>query len=133
MNMNARSMDKARDIEFEIGFYERVLNQVPDYVEVVELLGCLYTEEGRIDDGLRMDELCVKLEPDNATAYYNLACSLCLKVRDKEALEMLRKAVSLGYSDVEWMIQDEDLVGLHGNREFEKIVAKLKSDNDVGC
>ena len=117
-----------RDISFDIEFYERVLERVPDYVEVVELLGCLYTEAGRIDDGLRMDELCVELDPENPTAYYNLACSLCLTMRDDEALNMLGKAIALGYNDVEWMMEDDDLMGLHENREFNELIAKMKED-----
>src|SRR5665213_73775 len=98
--------DKNQDPAFEIGFFESVLRRDPRYAEVVEILGGLYTKTGRITDGLRMDRLLVRLQPDNATAYYNLACSLALSRRKPAALAALRQAIERGYVDFEWMAQD---------------------------
>lgn len=114
------------DPEFDIDFYERVLARCPDYVDVVELLGGLYTKTGRITDGLRMDRKLVRLMPGNATAHYNLACSLALSQRRDDALRSLRQAVSLGYKDFEWMEQDPDLEGLKALPEFQKLMGQLK-------
>ncbi|MCX6944856.1 MAG: hypothetical protein NT173_08870, partial [Opitutales bacterium] len=105
-------MAKTSDPEFEIRFFESVLRRDPAYTEVVELLGSLYTRQGRIADGLRMDRKLVKLLPSNATAHYNLACSLALSKRLRDALRSLRQAVELGYTDLDWMQQDPDLESL---------------------
>ena len=56
--------------EFEIGFFESVLRRNPRDTGVIEILGGLYTKDGRIDDGLKMDRRLVRLLPDNATAHY---------------------------------------------------------------
>lgn len=114
------------DPELDIDFYERVLARCPDYVDVVELLGGLYTKTGRIADGLRMDRKLVRLLPGNATAHYNLACSLALCKRRDDALRSLRQAVSLGYKDFEWMEQDPDLEGLKALPGFQKLLGQLK-------
>src|SRR5437762_11914340 len=114
------------DPQFEIAFYEAILRRNPDYTEVVGLLGALYTRVGRIADGLRMDRKLVRLEPDNATAHYNLACSLALCKKRPDALKSLRKAVSLGYRDVDWMLQDPDLEILKKDRGFQKLLGQLK-------
>ena len=114
------------DPQFEIAFYEAVHRRCPGYVEVVELLGGLYTKTGRIADGLRMDRKLVKLQPDNATAHYNLACSLALSRRRIAALDSLRKAVSLGYRDFDWMEQDPDLESLKTDPAFQGILRELK-------
>ena len=111
---------------FEIEFFEAIHRRVPDYVDVVSLLGGLYTKVGRIADGLKMDRKLVRLEPDNATAHYNLACSLALSNKRPDALRSLRKAVSLGYDDLDWMEQDPDLEILKDNPEFQKLLKKLK-------
>ncbi len=114
------------DPQFEIEFYEAILRRSPDYTEVVGLLGALYTRVGRIADGLKMDRKLVRLEPDNATAHYNLACSLALCKKRPAALQSLRKAVSLGYDDVDWMLQDPDLEILKPDPEFKQLLGQLK-------
>ena len=111
--------------EFEIKFFESVLKKVPDYMEVIEILGCLYTDIGQIDDGLRMDMKAVKLMPWNPTSHYNLACSQALKGQTVKAIESLKKSIELGYDDLEWMLEDDDLLSLHGHTKFEELVKKL--------
>ena len=89
-------------------FFESVLKRSPDYTEVIEILGGLYTKHGRISDGLKMDRKLVRYLPENATAHYNLACSLALSKRKADALKSLRRAIELGYQDIEWLMQDSD-------------------------
>ena len=119
-------MTRKEDPNFEIGFFESVLRRDPKYTEVIEILGGLYTKTGRIADGLKMDRRLVRLMPENATAHYNLACSLALSKRPGEALRSLRKAVDLGYSDVDWMLQDPDLDALKERPEFRKLLSRLE-------
>ena len=115
-----------RDLEFETRFYESVLRRDRSYVDVIELLGGLYTKQGRVADGLKMDRRLVRLQPRNATAHYNLACSLVLSKRKTDALRSLHRAIELGYTDLDWMLHDPDLHGLKGNPEFERLLQKLK-------
>ena len=118
--------DKAHDPEFEMRFYESVLRRNPAYTEVVEILGGLYTKHGRIAAGLKMDRKLVKLQPVNATAHYNLACSLALSKRKTDALRALRHAIELGYRDFDWMQQDPDLEVLKTHPEFLALLEQLK-------
>ena len=114
------------DPQFEIDFYEAIHRRCPGYVDVVGLLGGLYTKAGRIADGLKMDRKLVRLEPDNPTAHYNLACSLALCKKRPDALKSLRKALSLGYDDLDWMEQDPDLEILKDDPAFRKLLKQLK-------
>jgi Flp pilus assembly protein TadD len=118
--------EKNHDPAFEITFFESVLRREPDYVEVVEILGGLYTKQGRVADGLKMDRKLVKLQPRNATAHYNLACSLALSRRKADALRSLRHAVQLGYKDFDWMQQDPDLEELKSHPDFLALLQQLK-------
>jgi tetratricopeptide (TPR) repeat protein len=115
--------------QFEIRFFEGVLRRNPRDTDVIEILGGLYTREGRIDEGLRMDRRLVRLLPENATAHYNLACSLALKNRRSDAMRALERAVELGYRDVEWLLQDPDLEGLKGHPAFKALVAHLSPES----
>jgi tetratricopeptide (TPR) repeat protein len=114
------------DPEFEIAFYESVLRRDASYTDVIELLGGLYTKQGRVSDGLKMDRRLVKLQPDNATAHYNLACSLALVRRKRDALRSLQHAITLGYRDYDWMLQDPDLDELKNHPDFVALLEQLK-------
>lgn len=113
---------------FEIGFFESVLRRNPRDTGVIEILGSLYTEAGRIEDGLRMDRRMVRLLPENAVAHYNLACSLALKKRPADAMKSLRKAVDLGYKEIEWIVSDPDLEELQQRGDFRDLIASLAGD-----
>jgi tetratricopeptide (TPR) repeat protein len=120
------AMARPPDYEFDIKFFESVLRREPAYTDVIEILGGLYTKHGRIADGLRMDRKLVRLLPRNATAHYNLACSLALVKRKTDALRALRQAIELGYRDFDWMQQDPDLDVLKNHPEFLALLDQLK-------
>ena len=122
-------MDKKTDHEFDMQFFESVLRRSPDYTEVIEILGGLYTKHGRIADGLRMDRKLVRFLPENATAHYNLARSLALLNRKADALRTLKKAIDLGYNDIDWMRQDPDMEVLKGHPTFESLVERIQAQS----
>ena len=115
----------AADLDFETRFFEAVHKRDPQFSDVIEILGGLYTRQGRIADGLKMDRKLVRLEPDNSTARYNLACSLALSRRKPEALRALEQAIALGYCDYEWMQKDPDLEALRNHPAFQQLLARL--------
>jgi len=119
-------MSRKEEHSFEIGFYESVLRREPDYADVIELLGGLYTKAGRVADGLEMDNKLVRMRPDNALAHYNLACSLALAGRKAASLASLARAVALGYDDAAWMAKDADLACLKNEPAFLALLAKLE-------
>jgi len=125
-------MSRKDDTAFEISFYESVLKREPRYADVIELLGGLYTKTGRITDGLKMDRRLVRLQPDNATAHYNLACSLSLLKRPADALRTLAHAVELGYADAKWMAEDPDLKPLRTRPEFVQLLKTVRARAAVG-
>ncbi len=120
-------MARKEDPHFDIAFYESVLRRDSSYVDVIELLGGLYTKTGRIADGLKMDRKLVRLQPDNATAHYNLACSLSLSKRLPDALKSIRRSIELGYDDHEWMASDPDLEPLRDNTDFKDMLTLIRS------
>lgn len=119
-------MARKEDHTFDISFYESILRRDPSYVDVVEILGGLYTKAGRIADGLKMDRKLVRLQPENATAHYNLACSLVLSKRLPDALATLAQAIALGYDDAEWMASDPDLAPLQKRSDFQTLLELVR-------
>ena len=121
-------MARKEDPAWEISFFESVLRRDPRYADVIEILGGLYTKTGRVADGLRMDRKLVRLKPNNATAHYNLACSLALSRRRPDALRALHRAIELGYTDHEWMANDPDLASLKNDATFRALLRRLQPD-----
>lgn len=115
-----------RDLQFETRFFESILKRDRNYAQVVEILGGLYTQQGRVADGLKMDRRLVRLQPTNATAHYNLACSLALMKRRPEALRALARAIELGYRDWGWMAKDKDLDILRDHPEYLRLVEEAR-------
>jgi tetratricopeptide (TPR) repeat protein len=120
------------DYEFEIRFFEGILKRNPSYADVVEALGGLYTKQGRVDEGLRMDRKLVRLAPENPIAHYNLACSLALKRRKADAVRALRRAIAKGYRDLDWLREDPDLECLRGHRAFRELETELENLRGAG-
>ena len=44
----------------------------------------------------------------------------------QEALAMIRRAVETGFTDTEWISRDPDLVCLHDDPEFERLIYRKK-------
>ena len=121
-------MSRKEDPTWEIGFFESILKRDPHYVDVVAILGGLYTKTGRVADGLKMDRKMVRLCPEDSTAHYNLACSLALSDHARDAMKVLRHAIDLGYADYDWMENDPDLSTLRKYPEFSDIIETLKKN-----
>jgi len=121
-------MGQRTKYDFELGFFESLHKRMPKDAKVVSILAHLYTQTGRIDEGLKMDRKLVRLDPEDATARYNLACSLALKARFNDAVNVLREAIALGYTDFDWMRNDPDLADLQDYAGFEKLLRELGID-----
>ena len=116
---------KRSQLDFEIEFFERILTRDPNYIEVLTNLGDLFAQKGCHRRALQVDLRLVRLQPKNGMAMYNLACSYSLLRQTAEALEALRRAVMLGYADLDYMLNDSDLSALHRHPEFQRIVGYL--------
>ncbi len=115
---------KTNPIDFEIVFYEGVVRQKPNYVEALIPLADAYTRKGLYEKGLMIDRRLATLCKDDPVVHYNLACSLALLKKKKEALAALKKAIQFGYTDFGHMRRDADLKSLHGTPEFEKLLKR---------
>jgi tetratricopeptide (TPR) repeat protein len=113
-------------IDFEIDFFEQVLNRDPIYVDVLRNLGELFSLKGCHRRALQVDLRHVALRPNDPIAIYNLSCDYSLLGQYTEAIQSLRRAVGAGYRDVEHLMADADLSPLHRHPEFEALVLELQ-------
>lgn len=105
-------------LDFELAFFADLLRRMPDYSDALRAQAGNLTTKGLLKEGLLIDQVLVKLRPDDPDAHYNLACRYALMLQPDLAIETLRQAVNLGYNDFRYMIQDRDLASLRKDQRF---------------
>ena len=120
---------ESKDLDVKIQFMEGIVRRDPEYIEALQLLGDHYTQRGKFEQGLKVDEQLSRLEPRNPLVFYNLACSYSLIGEVDQAANALDKALGLGYRDFKWLAKDPDLKTLRKHPLFREIEAKIRKMN----
>jgi tetratricopeptide (TPR) repeat protein len=113
-------------LDFEIEFFGRILEQQSDYVDVLRVQGNNLTLKGRYAEGLQIDKRLIQLRPSDPLAHYNLACSYALLKRPDNAIKTLRRAVELGYRDFRYMREDHDLDSIRHDPRFRQLLREFE-------
>ncbi len=66
----------------------------------------------------------LQIDPNNATAHYNYACTYARMGKQDEALESLNRSLDHGYSDFRHMQRDPDLETLRDRKEYKAILQR---------
>ncbi len=119
--MKKKSESNKNKVRFEIEFFEKLIEQKPDFVDVLLPLAEVYTQVGDYEKGLVLDKRLSELRPDDAIVHYNLACSFSLTGKIDEAIKALKKAVDLGYDDFDYMSVDQDLLNVRNNKLYKEM------------
>jgi TolB-like protein/Flp pilus assembly protein TadD len=82
---------------------------------------------GERDKGLAWARMARELDPDDPMLLYNLGCIHALAGNPDEALECLRRAVTGGLSQVDWLRYDSDLDSLRTHPGFQQLMATLEN------
>jgi tetratricopeptide (TPR) repeat protein len=117
---------ETRDLDIKIDFIEGIVRRDPNYIEALQLLGDHYTQRGKYEAGLRVDETLSRLQPANPLVFYNLACSYSLADEVELAASSLQKAILLGYRDFNWLAKDPDLSALRKHPIFRGIRDQIR-------
>lgn len=108
--------------DFDVAFYERILQRQPNDVRLLRLLGELHARRGHYDRALQIDQKLAGLLPDDCVVHYNLACSLAMRGAVQEAINSLSRAIELGYNDFGHLEVDPDLVNLRPLPQYQALM-----------
>lgn len=108
------------DTDFEMRFYERLIDKKQDFIEALMALGDLYTKKGLYEKGLKIDERLSQLRPEDSMVLYNLACSYSLLKNIDQAFEAIKRAIHYGYDDFGRLLTDNDLINLRRDSRFQE-------------
>jgi len=87
---------------------------------------------GRLEESRQFSERAIALRPDDGATHYNAACCAALAQDYARSMSLLERAVELGYGNIEWLLNDNDLVPLHGEPRFRKLVERLEGRRSDG-
>src|SRR5262245_14435137 len=118
----SRVLQQQSQLDFELEFFEAILQRNPEFVDVLRVHGNNLTLKGLYADGLKIDRRLVNLRPQDALAHYNLACSYSLLKKIDLAVRALRKAIELGYHDFRYMREDPDLAVVRKDARFRQLM-----------
>jgi tetratricopeptide (TPR) repeat protein len=120
------SRKELRELDVKISFFEGIMQRDPGYVEALQILGDFYTQRGKVECSLKVDQQLSRLEPRNPLVFYNLACSYSLNGEVTMAAEALETALTLGYRDFKWLARDPDLRQLRKHPVYRSIRDRIR-------
>jgi non-specific serine/threonine protein kinase len=104
---------------------QRQVELVPEDARARVLLSAFYAQYGKIENAVWELEKAIEFRPRDPNLLYNAACSYGVMNMKEMALKMLKRAVELGFGNRDWLMRDPDLQCLHGEPEFEKLIAQI--------
>jgi len=120
-----KPVKKRKRKDFEIRFYEKLVEDNPHFTDAISCLAAAYTRKGFYQEGLTLDKRLTVHKPQDPIVFYNLACSYS-RVGDLiKSFESLTKALSLGYNDLRHLLQDPDLENLRTHPSFSHLLEHI--------
>ncbi|MGA3315427.1 MAG: protein kinase [Candidatus Korobacteraceae bacterium] len=102
---------------------EQQLSLVPEDVRARILLASNLAWLGRNEEAAAALQIAIALRPNDANILYNAACTYAILQNKQEALRLLKKLDEMGHLNKGYARQDSDFEGLHGDPEFEALLA----------
>jgi tetratricopeptide (TPR) repeat protein/predicted Ser/Thr protein kinase len=87
-------------------------------------------QAGRKDEAMAMAATAAAM-PESSAGSYNLACFWAQAGDPEKSLTYLRRSIEIGGAFA-WFANDPDLIPLHGDPEYERIIAEVGANLDSG-
>jgi len=116
-----RVADAERLRRREMEVMQDQLQRFPDDVRARILLAADLAMFGDAAGAAMQVKIAVAMRPTDANILYNAACAYGVLGMKGDAMEMFRRSVEAGYSNVDWCKQDPDLKILQDDPEFKKL------------
>lgn len=123
------STRRVRDLsqrDFEIEFIGGILERDPYFVEAIRVHAANLAAKGLYSRAMHLDRRLVRLIPEDAIAWYNLACSYAMLGMPDPAFSSLQRAFELGYRCQERLRRDPDLKSLRDDPRFLRLIRRFE-------
>jgi len=112
-------------LDFEIDFFGRLLDRDPYYVDALRAQANNLAAKGQHSRALQLDRRLVRLIPEDAIAWYNLACSYTVLGMIDPGFFALQRALELGYAYARRLRRDPDLKALRRDSRFDRLLRRF--------
>lgn len=120
----ARRLREQRQLDFELEFFAAVLEHDPMHVGAIRTHAHNLARRGQYGRALQLDRRLVRLQPERAIPWYNLACSYAVLGMTEPAFAALQRAIELGYRYVRHLCRDPDLKSLRRDPRFARLLRR---------
>jgi adenylate cyclase len=120
-----RKQDEMRVRLGALGTLERHIKLNPHDTRALYFAAQNLYRVGEKPKAIAMAEQALKQDQDEPVVLYNVACFYAEQGDAERAVDLLERAVSLGWGDRAWMEHDSDLDALHGNPRFTALLQRI--------
>jgi tetratricopeptide (TPR) repeat protein len=124
--ISTRRLREQSQLDFEIEFLGRVLERDPYFADALRVHGNNLAAKGQYARALQIDRRLVRLIPENAIAWYNLACTYAVLGMIEPAFSALQRSLELGYRLIYHLRRDPDLKALRRDPRFARLVRRFE-------
>jgi tetratricopeptide (TPR) repeat protein len=122
--VTTRRLRELSQLEFELDLFARVLERDPVHLSALRVHANNLAARGFLHRALQIDRRIVRLQPDRAIPWYNLACSYAVLGMIEPAFEALERSIVLGYSHIRWLCRDPDLKPLRLDPRYSQLLRR---------
>jgi len=89
-------------------------------------LGALALHDlGEHEQSKEWADRAIEVDPDEISTLYNIACLFAISGEPERALDLLERAVELGWARAEWLRADPDFTSVHDNPRYKALLERL--------
>lgn len=122
---STRRLREQSQLDFEIEFLGRILERDPLYADALRVHANNLAAKSEYGRALQMDRRLVRLQPDRAIPWYNLACSYAVLGMTDPAVAALQRSLELGYRHLDHLKRDPDLKSLRHDPRFVRLLRRF--------
>ena len=105
-------------------YYYKSLELNKSYHYTYLNISAIYIEEKDYEKSIEILTEGIEFNEDAEDLYYNRACCYAILGREDEAIKDLKRALSINFDIIEWIVKDKDFKNLYDNEEFIKLIKK---------
>ena len=123
--ISTKRLREQSQLDFELEFLGRILERDPFFTDALRVHGNNLAAKGQYARALQIDRRLVRLLPDRAIPWYNLACSYAVLGMIDPAFFALQRALELGYRHLDHLRRDPDLKSLRHDPRFARLLRRF--------